>query len=249
MSTYNETGHSKNVSNFEDLISFCSAYGTNYKPTKPIIQIDALQQLHVTTANAINALVAKQATYKNAINARAIAFEPLRKLSTRIANAFEACGATDQSIDDVKYFVRKMRGDGNKKKPKEEITSTNPEVTSPETSTHSTSQLSFDSKVEHLSGLIALLSAEPLYQPNEVDLSIAGLLSLLADLKAKNTAVINAYTKYSNALIERNKLLYSSDNGLVDAAFDVKKYVKSIFGASSAEFRQVSGIRFSRTQE
>jgi len=72
------------------------------------------------------------------------------------------------------------------------------------------------------------------------------LQTLLAELKAKNTGVINTYTAYSNARIDRNKVLYTDNTGLVDLALEVKKYVKSVFGAGSPQYKQVSGIKFKK---
>jgi len=37
MASTSETGHAKNVANFEDLISFCTGYGTAYNPSKAAI--------------------------------------------------------------------------------------------------------------------------------------------------------------------------------------------------------------------
>jgi hypothetical protein len=48
----------------------------------------------------------------------------------------------------------------------------------------------------------------------------------------------------SNARISRNKLFYDRETGLVKVASDVKKYVKSVFGATSPEYTQVSGVEF-----
>ena len=56
--------------------------------------------------------------------------------------------------------------------------------------------------------------------------------------------MINAEVAYSNARITRDNLLYSKDSGLVDVAMDVKNYVKSIFGATSPEYANVSDIEF-----
>ncbi|WP_205618080.1 hypothetical protein [Aequorivita vladivostokensis] len=53
-----------------------------------------------------------------------------------------------------------------------------------------------------------------------------------------------AYTAVSNARLERNRILYQENTGLVDTALDIKKYVKSLFGASSPEYNQIRGIKF-----
>jgi hypothetical protein len=36
------------------------------------------------------------------------------------------------------------------------------------------------------------------------------------------------------------------ENNLVDTAFDVKKYIKSVYGATSPQYKQISSIPFSR---
>ena len=41
MASNSETGHAKNVANFEDLISFCTGYGATYNPSKAAIQLAA----------------------------------------------------------------------------------------------------------------------------------------------------------------------------------------------------------------
>jgi len=45
MASTSETGHAKNVSNFDDLISFVTGYGTAYNPSKASIKLTALQSL------------------------------------------------------------------------------------------------------------------------------------------------------------------------------------------------------------
>jgi hypothetical protein len=48
----------------------------------------------------------------------------------------------------------------------------------------------------------------------------------------------------SNARIERNKLLYSENEGLIDIANGVKSYIKSIFGAASPQYKQLTNLKF-----
>lgn len=50
---------------------------------------------------------------------------------------------------------------------------------------------------------------------------------------------------YSNAMITRDKLLYIQPDNLVDTTL-VKKYVKSLFGTTSLEYRQVHGLQFKK---
>lgn len=92
--------------------------------------------------------------------------------------------------------------------------------------------------------LIQLLSVQTGYTPNETDLKVTTLTTLLADMRTKNTGSINALTPLSNARIARNTILSATGTGLVDIAGEVKKYVKSVFGGTSPQYKQVSGLSF-----
>lgn len=128
------------------------------------------------------------------------------------------------------------------KKASSSQTPTDPNTPAP--TTISTSQQSYDQLIQHLAGLTSVLEAETSYTPNETDLQVATLQTKIADLTTKNTAVATAYASISNSRIERNETLYSSSTGLVETANEVKKYIKSVFGASSPQFAQVKGIQF-----
>ncbi len=39
MPSTSETGHAKNVANFETLISFCTGYGTTYNPSRDALKV------------------------------------------------------------------------------------------------------------------------------------------------------------------------------------------------------------------
>jgi hypothetical protein len=106
--------------------------------------------------------------------------------------------------------------------------------------------MSFDNRISNFDKLIQLLAAQPGYTPNEADLAVAGLTTLHTSMVTVNTAVVDSYTALSNARIARDKQLYRPGTGLVDVALDAKSYIKSLFGASSPEYHQVSKLQFTR---
>ena len=99
---------------------------------------------------------------------------------------------------------------------------------------------------ENFSALIDLVSSVPSYAPNETELTTASLTTFHGNLQTANTNVIKAEVAYSNARISRNNFLYEENTGLVEIASDVKNYVKAIFGATSPQYKQVSGIKFKK---
>lgn len=255
MASTSETGHPINVANFEDLISRCIGYGLSYQPSKPVLQIPALQALRSTAQANLSAVNSAIVVLVNAINSRKLAFDPLKPLATRIVSALDATSATDELVKDARTLNRKIQG---KRKGETKPPSTTPVPPVPPTGTGPTpiptpvptpeqisvSQQSYDSLLENFNKLILLVASEPSYTPNEVDLQVATLTTLAATLAAQNTVVIDATTALSSARIARNHTLYDDNTGLYDIQLEVKKYVKSVFGASSEEYKQISKIKF-----
>jgi chromosome segregation ATPase len=245
MASINETGHVINVANFEDMISICTGFGTVYNPTKNSIKLAAMNTLFTGARNSLQAVKTAKTNFDNATNAREITFSGIKKLSTRIVNALAATDAAKQTVDDAKTVNRKIQGRraDNKTQPLPAATSGNTPVT-PVPVQISVSQQSYDKLVDNFTKLIQVVSSEPLYIPNEADLKAAQLNTTLTNLKSSNTNVINAHTAFSNAIISRDATLYTDNTGLYDITGEVKKYVKSVFGASSPQFHQVSKIHF-----
>ena len=52
-----------------------------------------------------------------------------------------------------------------------------------------------------------------------------------------------------NTTQNRNNALYATDTGIVDLAEEVKKYVKSVKTITLPEFRQISGLKFTRPKK
>lgn len=245
MSTNTETGHAKNVATFEDLISYCTAYGATYNPSKAGLKLAALTA-QLTAANAaLQSVKVAKTAYDNATNAREIAFKPLKALATKIVSALAATDATPQTVADAKSSNTKIQGRRVKaiEKPDAEALAAGAEPVK----TASVSQQSYNRLVDHYAQLVATLTAEPKYLPNENELKVTTLNTLLTDLRAKNTAVINANTALSNARIARNKALYDPTTGLADTAQAVKIYVRSVYGTKSPQYKQVSALRFAKT--
>ena len=240
MASTSEIGHAKNVANFQDLIEFVTGYGATYNPSKNSLKLPQLIALKATAETKLKDVISKNTAYNNTVNERMIAFGSIKSLSTRLVNALQTTDASDKTIEDAKGFNRKMQG----KKASSMQKPTDPDAVAP--TTISTSQQSYDQLIQHFSGLVSVLETEPTYSPNETELQIATLSTKIADLNTQNKAVATAYPNISNSRIARNETLYTSENGIYETAGEVKKYVKSVFGTSSPQYNQVSGIKFNK---
>jgi len=207
-----------------------------------------MQTLQTASKNVLQTVKTTKTTYDNACNAREIAMNPLKKYCTRIINALEATTAAKQTVDDVKTINHKIQGKSANGTKTTTTTTAATDVPAPEPQPKqiSTTQQSIDSLIDNFQKLVVAVTAEPLYVPNESDLKATALNTTLTNLRTLNTAAINATIPYSNAMIVRDTTLYQPNTGLVDIALEVKKYVKSVYGATSPQYKQISGLQFKK---
>ena len=252
-----ESGHAKNVAQLEDLISYCGSLGNDFNPPKSDLTLQGLKDYLVQAQAVIVSTHTAFAAYKNAISEREAAFRTLSKHTTRIINALHYSGTTSQLYQNARTIVRKIQGstlksknvdllpeNGNQSLQNTDTAATNPSDQTAEAIVHSSRQMSFDLRLDNFNKLIILLTGLPEYNPNESDLKISELTTRYADMHAKNSAAVNAYIVLTNSRLQRNNFLYKEDSGLVALAMSIKFYIKSVFGGTSPQYKQISGLKF-----
>jgi hypothetical protein len=244
MASTSESGNAKNVDNFGLLISNIASYGERYKPTNPAILLEALKKLEKDGRTALYAVNDVMPTYSRATIDRDLAFDPLAQLVTRSLNALRASSSSEQTDKAAAAIVRKVRG--NRTKPAKAKVTATADAAAPDAkvATVSTSQQSYDSILDNYERYVQYIAATPEYAPNEEEIKITVLKALAVELRAKNTACNNAKVAVDNARSARNHVLYEPLTGLVDVALDAKTYIKSLFGSTSTEYKQVAKIDF-----
>lgn len=243
MANISETGHAKNVANFGTLITVVKGFKTAYNPSKQSITLSALNTLKTKADGAMTQVNIATGANNIAIAAREGAFNPLSKLTTRVLNSLQSTDAPQPVVSSAEALVRKLQGRrATPKKTAEELATLEAEGTV--VKEVSSSQMSFDNRVENFDRLIQLLVPIQEYAPNEVELKIVTLTSHHQLLQTTNAAAVDTTTNLDNARIARNEVLYTPNTGLVPVAKSVKLYVKSLFGATSAQYKQVLAIKF-----
>jgi len=252
MALQNETGHAKNVANLLKLNQTIATFGVTYNPGNATITAAALATLYTTANTNLLTVNTTFNSWKNATNSREMAFAPLDQLSTKLLGALQSTAAPKQTVDDMVYLVRKMRGDGKLTKAdagknnNQTQAIPNPQPVPEEDNSKSTSQRSYDNRLQHLAKIILLLQSTPGYAPNEAVLQIFNLQTLLNNLTALNNAANTSYANLNAARIARNLTFYAAETGMLDRARKVKAYVKSLYGANSQQFAAVNAIKFVR---
>ena len=239
MASTSETGHAKNVSNFQFMIAFVTAFGVTYNPSKNSLKLPQLITLHDAAEASLEEVINKNTLFNTEVNLRMDAFSEIKYLSTRLLAAIESTDASAETIKDAKGFNRKIHG-----KRALALPTTPLDPNAPIPKTISASQQSYTQLIQHLAGMVAVLESEISYTPNETDLQIASLQTRIAALTEHNNKVATAYAAISTVRIARNAVLYGEVGSIFDTQAEVKKYVKSVYGASSPQYAQVKGIEF-----
>ena len=240
MPSQSEVGHAKNVANLQKLTEQVTVY-TLYNPPIESLTVPNLQTLYTTSSTKLNEVEEKRNANKNAIALRQSAFENLKPTSTKIINHLDILGLLQGTLDQAKSLNRLIQG-GQKKTI---ILPENPDNGQPSTTNPiSTSRQSYTQQAENFGILIQLLSTIPTYNPNEDDLKLVNLNIYKDTLVSSTQAVDQTEAELNLKLIERDQLLYADGTGLYSIAQNVKKYVKSLYGATSPEYANVSDIEF-----
>ncbi len=243
MSSTSESGHAKNVANFEKVHQQIFSLGSEYNPSRNNLKKESIQTLLLSAKENLNIIHTEEAVWKKAVAAREASFSSFSKLITRVHNALRASGSTVQQDESIKGVFRKLQGQrANRHQPQNQ--NLNPESPATVTKEISSSQMSFDSKLDNLLKLVKFLENIPEYSPNEIDLSVQSLNALYESLALKNNEVFTALSQLNKTRIQRNSLLYAPITGLVSLSTDIKSYIKSVYGASSPQYKALSSIKF-----
>lgn len=237
MASNTETGHAKNAANFFEQLSFITGYGATYNPTKASITLPQMNVKHTAVLNAISAVTAAHVPYISAVNARTLAFQNLGTLSSRIVFALSATDATKELVKDAKTYQRKIVG-----RRKKAVVIMGPDDPAP--NNISVSQRSYTQQLENFTNLVAIAASEPSYAPNEVDLQIDTLNDWIEELQSLNNNVANTFTGITNARLLRNQEMYNKETGLLAVAQESKNYVRSVYGPTAPQTKQLTRIRY-----
>ena len=236
MSSTSEVGHAKNVANLQKITQQVTTYSL-YNPPIENIALANLQTLYTTATAKLAEVEDKRNANKNAVIIRQTAFENLKSTCTKIVNLLEILGLPQGTLDQARSMNRAIQGSSKK-------TTTPPEEGKEASKTASTSRQSFTQQAENFGILLQLLATIPNYTPNEEDLKLNNLTTYHASLMSATQTVDQTEAELNTKLIERDKILYTEGTGLYTIAQNIKKYVKSLYGATSPEYTNVSAIEF-----
>ncbi|SUX45871.1 hypothetical protein [Chryseobacterium indoltheticum] len=239
MHSTSEVGHSRNVANLQKLTEQVTVY-TLYNPPVPNLTVANLQSLYSTATAKLSEVEDKRNAKKNAIAMRKTAFENLKPICTGIINRLEILGLLPDTLDQAKSLNYAIQGGNKKKTAPKNSEDDQSSISSP----ISTSRQSFNQQAENFGILLQLLETIPNYSPEEDEVKLVNLKPYQESLVNTTQVIDQTEAEFNIKLIERDQVLYAEETGLYSIAQNVKKYVKSLYGATSPEYTTVSSITF-----
>lgn len=241
--------HAKNIANFAALIDMLKTFGADYQPTNPAIALPQLESQLKQAEDAQEILNQSRPLYSDAVDKQQLEFGNLSALTTSIANAFKAAGASVKAQETLHTITRKLKGErATARKVKataepRENAATGTAAT-PRTDTISAAQMGYANRIDNFTLLLKTLKTERNYKPKEEHLSLAGLEQKLAALKSRYREVSGLLAPLQEAREHRNNLLYNSTTGLIATTNIIKAYIRSIYKPASAQSKHITALRF-----
>ncbi len=233
------------VAVFELLLTFLTYMGVGYSPVPAHLKLPALQARLASLKTLLNDVSAAKAANDAAISNRATWYGLLPDLVTRVLNMLKVLSPKSPVMNAVKSLVSKLRGKRLTDEP------TNPDGSLG--NMNSSSQTSAANKVMQMTNLINLLGQDAKWGPaapppgsDEPNLTLAGLGAFRDEMSARTSAVNGTGAPLKQARDARDEALFDAEDGLLVVVQQIKAYVKAVFGVKSAEFKQITGLRFAK---
>lgn len=238
MGSKSESSHVENIASFKTLIGYCEGFGSDYNPCNDDLSVASMTARCAAVETMHHDYIVGKMATKLPINEKIELIIKLKKTAIRTKDFFEGTKASNSTKDDVKGFVRKITGSNVRRKRNKDGEPIGEWV--------SNSHLGTPDILNNFHGLLELVKAEPSYDPNIPELTVASLYALYDEVVAANTLVYSVRKVETLLRIARNEGLYMEDTGLVDVSLKCKKYIRALYGARSELAKLVSSFKLTR---
>ncbi|MCD9188497.1 MAG: hypothetical protein LUM44_18915 [Pyrinomonadaceae bacterium] len=237
-----ETGHTKNVANFETVIIVLTALGSVYNPVQALILLTALQTKLAQAKAALASLDTARAEKTVKIDEVEAGFAGLYKYVVNIKRTAEVAVNDPAFTADLQTIVNKFSSAGRDTDLVDDPAT--PDIDESRTG-RSTSERSRDKQLAHLAAIIALLHTKAdLYRSNDAAYTIAAVETRHAELSALNNAALAALAAEANAEEARDEILYHPETGILRLVQLIKTELARNPGKDSAAYRQINALEF-----
>lgn len=216
---------------------------TDYAPSNGSLKVSELNALldNINTVN--NSIATSSDLLKQTRQVRMESFHGTNGIKERSRQVRDYLASLENGKNSVAYKsvqkeVQKMI---SYRKPRKE---TAPDGTQETMQTHSQSETSFGSLLQHCKNVVAIIqNMDTAYQPDNASIKTAELLSFIQDIETCNNKV-QTHLSTTNTLIADRQKLYDGANGLRERMAAVKNYLSGKYGKSSQVYKEALKIKY-----
>jgi hypothetical protein len=237
-----DTGHEKNVKNFETVIIILVSLGAIYTPAQALILLPALQAKLAEAQAAIAAVNAAEADKTVKTDELQGGFLDYDNYITNVKRTAEVVINDDAFTRDLQNLVNRARPQSRKTGLPDDPST--PDIDESRTA-HSTSMRSYDSQIAFLSDVAALIRTKAdAYKPNDAEYTLEAIDAKIASLTTNLNAARTAEAILGNARDTRDRILYDDQTGILKLVKLIKTQLALKPGKNSAAYQQVNALEF-----
>jgi hypothetical protein len=235
--------YSKMLESLTSLIAFENTLDLAFLDPPPDLTPTSLTTLKTEATTLHNSVGNSKGDWRTVALDRATDADELASVASQAVALLESRGARKETIEDARFYVRKLQG--KRKEPKPVDDPSTPNVDESQTAI-SASQQSNAARISTFLELVDFLEAQPEYggvtregfKPSE-------LRDRGNSVQTKHDGSITAVNKLTSDRTERDKVFFDNEDSILNRSKRFKKVVAGAYGFDSPEYRTANGIPFS----
>ena len=248
------SGHAVNVENFNQLTRSILNLGEKWNPVDPSLTATALKAHYVRYDAALKQVTLAEAFDTKQTATRADAYESLNAFLVRVLAAMRSCRMDATSVDNAATLKDLIDGSNIAKvaiKRKAEaaaklknVAATEGEPPVDEPKNRSVSQQAYDTRLKNFGKLIVLLETAGTYKTNNTELTLDALKAYAVQLKQANDDTNDAYDLLTNQRKERDIVLYTGTDSLMEIEKLIKDELTTFAGKKGVDYQKATDWKF-----
>jgi hypothetical protein len=239
-----DSGFPKILESLEELIAQGAQLDQVRLDAPADLTITALQNVHTQALVLHTAVGNSKADFRTVALERQMEVDKLEPLAVQAIGQLAGRGASAETVEDARSYLRKLQGRSLKPKPVTDPASPNFDPTEKNISS---SQQSNAFKISIFLELVDFLEAQTAYAGvKQTGLMGNDLRAVGTSAQTKHTASIAQAATLAADRNARNKFFFLDAGSVCDLAARYKNLVKGVFGAKSPEYKTINAISFKK---
>lgn len=234
-----ETGHAKNLSNFDEMLVNIRIIGSDFTPPNTQIQGASLTAGFNASRAAQDDLTKKEQLARGPVKDRENLFRQLKRVVMRSVKYYRSCGTELNKVEAAEGLAARILdtsrvrylADGN-----------------PDPTWRSNSQQSYVMLAENFGRLIEYYKGDTKYNPTSGGIALGDMDAMHADMRTMNTNLAPIVAEVDQARALRNKLMYS-ESGIITLTKLVKEYCESLDESHAFTAKTIRRIPFTKLKK